>query len=418
MSDDFVSPNEQRGSIFFDQGRYPEAEKYFRQALSQEPNDPATLSKLALCELHQQRAPAALETIRSAIALAPEAAHLHALKAFVEVDLRKPVEALKSAEAALQLDPECDDAFVARASAYIHRNEWAKAEASAREALEINPDHAGAANQLAHALRLQNRLGESGAQIAYMLSQNPEDADTHVAAGWTALQRGEREQAETHFLEALRLEPGNETAREGLKESFRAKSPIYRAYLNYCFFMARFTEGKQWILIIGLLVLMRVANAVLGPYGIIVVGLYLLFVLWVHVARPVGNLQLAFDRVARHALDRREKIEAWMCGGGVIAGLPLCLIGFFAGLPVAMVIGAALVCAAFPFAYTFTNVTAGKWLFGAIGAFVYAAAVVVLVTVITGGKFDGLPSALASFAGLAVIGVTWICNIPTINRRQ
>ncbi len=37
MSNEPASANEQRGSILFDQGRYPEAENYFRQALAQEP---------------------------------------------------------------------------------------------------------------------------------------------------------------------------------------------------------------------------------------------------------------------------------------------------------------------------------------------------------------------------------------------
>jgi tetratricopeptide (TPR) repeat protein len=418
MSDELVSANARRGSVMFDQGRYPEAEKYFREALAQEPNDPETLAKLALCELNLHRTPAAYETIQRAIGFAPEAAHLHALKAFIEVDMNKIGEALKSASAALELDPECDDAFAAQASAYIRRQEWAKAEKSARAALEINPDHAGAANQLAHALRLQNRLHESGDQIAYMLAQDPEDADTHVAAGWTALQRGQREQAEKHFLEALRLEAGNTGAREGLKEAFRAKSPLYRAYLNYCFFMQRFTADKQWLVIIGLLVVVRFANAALGPYGWIVSGLYLLFVLWVHVARPVGNLQLVFDRAARHALDGYETIEAWVCGGGVIAGILLCLLGMVANLALPLLVGATLVAAAFPFAYTFTNRARGRWLFGAVGAFVVVVGFVNAGMLFAGQKLDGPIPGLLSVALFAVIACTWLCNVSALNSRR
>jgi tetratricopeptide (TPR) repeat protein len=418
MSDELASANAQRGSILLDQGRYPEAESYFREALSQDPNDPETLARLALCELNQRRAPAAMETIRRAIGFAPDAAHLHALKAFIEVELGKPAEALKSAGAALELDPECDDAFVAQAAAYIHRREWAKAETAARAALDINPDHGGAANQLAHALRLQNRLHESGDQIAYMLAQDPEDADTHVAAGWTALQRGQREDAEKHFLEALRLEAGNEGAREGLKEAFRAKSPIYRAYLNYCFFMQRFTEGKQWLVIIGLLVVVKFANAVLGPYGWIVSGLYMLFVLWVHVARPVGNFQLVFDRAARHALGRGETLEAWVCGGGVIAGILLCLTGILSGLAAPLVIGATLVAAAFPFAYTFTNRSNGKWLFGAAGAFVVAVGFASAGPLLVGQKPPEVVTGLVGVALLAVIACTWLCNVGALNSRR
>ena len=418
MSDGTASASEQRGSILFDQGRYHEAESYFRQALAQDPNDACTLSKLALCELRQDRAAVALDTIRRAIALAPEAASLHALQAFIQVELGKPADALKSVDAALALDPESDDAFVAQAAAYIGRREWAKAEAAARGALEINPDHPGAANQLAHALRLQNRLHESGDQIAYMLAQDPEDADTHAAAGWTALQRGDRKQAEQHFLEALRLEPGSEAAREGLKEAFRAKSPIYRAYLNYCFFMQRFTEGKQWAIIIGLFLVVKFAGLVLGPFaGVVIIG-YLLFVLWVHVARPIGNFQLVFDRFARHALDRRETIEAWVSGGGVLLGFPLFIVGIFAHWPAATIPGATLVGAAFPFAYTFTNITWGRWLFGAVGMVVIGTGAVILTQYFAHQKFGSLAEGMIGLSVLCVIATTWLCNVTAINRRR
>jgi Tfp pilus assembly protein PilF len=418
MSDDTASAHELRGSILFDQGRYAEAESYFREALTQEPNDAAVLSKLAICELNQSQPKAALETIQRALALAPEAAHLHALKAFIEVDLHRIHDALASAEAALSLDPECDDAFTARAAAYISRNEWARAETAARAALELNPENAAAANQLAHALRLQNRLQESHAQIAYMLERDPEDADTHVAAGWAALQKGARQQAETHFLEALRLEPGSESAREGLKEAFRAKSPVYRAYLSYCFFMQRFTTGKQWVIIIGLILLVKFARLVLGPFALVVVLPYLLLVLWVHVARPVGNFQLTLDRFARHALDRRETIEAWVCGGGVLLGLPLFLLGVFAGWKMAFIGGATLVGAAFPFAYTFTNVKWGRWLFGAIGALVVVAGVVNIVQACSAVDLKDAATTLSGLAFLGVIGTTWLSNVSALNSRR
>lgn len=417
MSEGSGSPAEQRGSILFDQGRYPEAEKYFREALGIDPNDPFVLSRLALCELNQYRAADALGTIDRAISLAPEVAYLHALKAIIQVEMRKPADALRSVQAALELDPECEDAFVAKAAAHLRRNEWKEAESAARQALEINPDHPGAANQLAHALRLQNRLHESQDQIAYMLSQDPEDADTHAAAGWTALQRGDRRQAETHFLEALRLEPGNESAQEGLKEAFRARSPIYRAYLNYCFFMQRFTEGRQWMIFIGLILLVKFARLVLGPLAGIVIFGYLVFVLWVHIARPVGNLQLAFDRFARHALGRGEKIEAFVSGGGVIVGIVGIISGLVEKIPAVSYLGIAMVGAAFPFAYTFTNAAPGRWLFGAAGVFVLGVGVLNAMGSITGAKFGDWAGALNGAAILAVIGTTWLCNVSALNRR-
>ncbi|HEY5791846.1 MAG TPA: tetratricopeptide repeat protein, partial [Chthoniobacterales bacterium] len=63
MSDDPSSLSARRGSVLLEQGRYPDAEKFFREALAGDPNDAYVLYQLAVCELNQDRDAAALETI-------------------------------------------------------------------------------------------------------------------------------------------------------------------------------------------------------------------------------------------------------------------------------------------------------------------------------------------------------------------
>lgn len=415
-----LSPAAQRGQILLEQRRYPEAEKFFRDSLAQEPQDADALYCLAICEANQDRPKLALETIGRAIALEPEVAALHAFRALVLVDLKRSSDAEKSAAEALRLDPDSDFAWTSQAAVHLSLNEWVKGEQAARKALELNTDNPTAANQLAHALRLQNRLGESAEQTAFMLDQNPENPHTRVTAGWTDLQRGDFRSAEAHFLEALRLDASNEAAREGLKEAFRARSPFYRAYLSYSFFLQRFTAGKQWLIIIGLIFAVKFARILLpAPVAMVVVVLYFLFVLWAHVAVAVGNLLLCFDRFARHALNLGEKIEAWVVGGGVVAGLPLFLGGILAGLPVLLTAGLTLIGAAFPFAYTFTNkAPVGHWLFGAAGVFVLATGAV------NGAAFAGfledssLATGMGGLAFLLVMIVTWLANVRALNRKS
>lgn len=416
MSAESQSHASQRGKLLIEQRRYADAERYFRQALAQEPNDIESLYFLALSELQQNRAADALKTVASALALEPEASDLHALKAGILSQLRKPKEALEAAETAVQLAPDSDYALTARASVWAARQEWHKAELDAREALELNPENSAAANLLAHTLRLQNRQGETADQIAYMLSRDPEDADTQSAAGWAALQRGDHKAAETHFLEALRLEANNEAAREGLKEAFKARSPIYRMYLNYCFFMQRFTSGKQWLIIIGLIFGVRIARAVLPPpLALAVIVFYFIFVLWVHVARAVGNFQLSLDRFARHALSRAETWEAWCVGGGVILGLPLFVLGISLGWSIPLTVGLGLVGLSFPLAYVFTNQSViGKWFFGTAALVVAVATAAALLPSVLG---EDLSAGLGGLGLLTVVAVTWLANVPALNRR-
>lgn len=409
----------QRGLVLLEQRRYPEAEKYFRDALAGDPNDPTALYHLAVCQTNQNQPKDALDTIDRALSAAPEVADIHALRAFILVDLRRSADALKAAAEALRIEPDSDSALTARAAALLSRNEWATAELAARKALDLNPENPIAANQLAHALRLQNRLAESAEQTGYMLAQNPESGDNHSTAGWLALQRGEGRKAETHFLEALRLDAGNEAARAGLKEAFKSRSALYRWYLNYCFFMQRFTSGKQWLVILGLLFAVNIAPRILPPsLALGVTVAYMLFVLWVHVARAVGNFQLLFDRFARHALERGEVWEAIFVGLGVLVGLPLLVVGLILRQPVGLVAGVTLIGSAFPFAYTFMNAEKiGRLLFGAIGLFVYFVGGVSIFQMLTNHSLGPWTAPLGQLAFLAVIAVTWLCNVRTLNRR-
>jgi tetratricopeptide (TPR) repeat protein len=414
-----ASAASQRGLVLLQQRRYPEAEKYFREALSNDPNDPGALYFLAVCQTNQNNHKDALDTIDRALSVEPEVADMHALRAFILVDLHRSGDALKASEEALRIDPDSDFALTARAASFLSRNEWATAELAARKALDINPENTVAANQLAHALRLQNRLQESAEQTGYMLSQDPESGDNHSTAGWLALQRGDGRKAEEHFLEALRLDAGNESAKAGLKEAFKSRSAIYRWYLNYCFFMQRFTAGKQWLVILGLLLAVNIAPFFLPrPLALGVTVLYMLFVLWVHVARAVGNFQLLFDRFARHALEKGEMWEAIFVGIGVLLGLPLMAAGLISHQQILLIAGVTLIGSAFPFAYTFMNsIPTGRLLFGGIGVFVYFAGGIVIYETATNTSLGSWTENLGQIAFLAVIGVTWLCGVRTLNRR-
>ncbi len=76
------SSSAQRGLILIQQGRYRDAEKYLRESLASDPNNPATLYYLALCELNQSKPADARTTIEQALALAPEVDGFHALRPY------------------------------------------------------------------------------------------------------------------------------------------------------------------------------------------------------------------------------------------------------------------------------------------------------------------------------------------------
>ena len=384
--------------------RYADAEGALKEILSQDPNDGFLLHRLSVAQFHQEgKEKAALQTIDRAIGCEPAESDFHAFRSIILNRLDREKDALTAADEAVRLEPSSSFAFTAKASALMGLSRHADAEASAREALALDPDDGSAANILSHALRIQGKSAENEDRIEAMLARDPEDDDNHCAAGWQALQSGRHKQAQTHFMEALRLNPENDLAREGMLEAFKSRSPLYRSYLKWVFWMASQSQARQWAIIIGIYVAQRLLRKLSGtPYatiGAIGVGVFWVVILWTHVARGVGNLFVLLDRVARHALKRRQKWEAIVVGGGITSGIGLLVISFVAKpfldpgrapifLP-AIVLGATFIGCAFPFSYTFTNdAPVGRWIMGAAGFFVLATGVI-LSAGLAGGS-DGV----------------------------
>jgi Tfp pilus assembly protein PilF len=406
----------QRARLLIEQGRLHEAEPFLRQAIGQDPEN-AHARFLLACALTDKPANyrEALQMIESALALRPNEALFHCERASILVLLQRPADGLVAARAAKELDPELLHAYVAEGSALLALGRPREAESVARQALSLDPDCEPASAQLAHALRLQGKKAENAEQIAIMLARNPESAQAHAAAGWSALQAGDAKAGQTHFLEALRLEPHNSYARDGLLEAYRARSPLYRAYLKYCFLTQRLSRTNRWVFILGVLVLAQFGSRILSdvyrPAGIAVVVLYYLFVLWVWVARGVGTLFILSDRYACRALRAGEIAEGVIVGGGVVFGVCLLVFGLVRSAEPALLAGLTLLSAAFPLALVFTNRSqVGRWLFAALGATIYILGILGLLALSGLLPADLAVQCLWWVLGLSLIS-TWLGNI-------
>lgn len=418
-ANDELTPHIQLGLQCQELRRFDQAEKHFREAVAENPGDSWALHFLA-SSLHAQkgREREALPVVQEAIALEPNDAFHHALRSFILTSLERPKEALAAAATARQLDPYCEDAALAEAQALLQLSRWSEAEVAAREALKLDADSSSAANLLATALRMQEKRAENEAQIAGLLARDPEDEWTHHNAGWTALQRGDHRTAETHFREALRLDPEFEAAREGLLASFRARSAFYRVFLRYSFTLAKLSEKGRWAFIIGIYLLFRfvrgLARTFSPEFAIGVTALYFIFVLWGFVATGVGNFILLFDRFARYALRRTEALEAIAVGGAVTAGIALLAVGFAVDFKGSLLLGGSLLAAAIPASMVFTNKSrAGSILFGAIALFILLTALFAIGTLVIRDR-EMFQQALR-LLGIGAVGAllsTWLSNVP------
>ncbi len=414
----------QHGMLLLDQGRYDEAEACFIGVLTREPENDFVYSRLSLCRMEMEgRKNDALSSIDEAIRIEPEVSMYRSIRALILCELNRGKDALTEADQAVALDPEDDFAAGVKASAYCELQKWSDAEDWARRALSLNSDSTMAANILTHTLRLQGKSNQNEAAVSQLLADDPNSSLAHVNAGWTALHQGDSRKAEEHFREALRLDPEMEAAREGLLESFKARSWFYRGYLRYCFFMQRFTEGKQWLIIIGLYVVYQVLRRTLKEINPLLAGglvfLWLGFIMWIWLAPGIGNFLVFLDRSARLALKPGEKWHGIAVGGGLLIGVMALVTGFIWKQDPLLALGMGAIIFTVPASLTFDNEsTAGRWIFGLLTAYTFLATCGVMALEWLHGK-PGILDASWGLALPAIIGAilcTWLGNVPALRR--
>ena len=383
----------QRAQLLLDQGRYADAADWFQQALALDPNDAQTLSNLAICwaqvpEKHGR----AVQAARQAIALDPDVSHHHAVLAITLIDSAKPgqdsmiKEAQASATKALELDPDSSLAHAVLGLTHMRLHRYKEAEAAARQALALNTGNTMATQVLSMALLHQRKDEDLRSLVDWQLAENPDEDSAHVSAGFQALLRGKHRKACDHFREALRIDPTNENARDGLIESFRARSWVYGFYLRFCHFMMRFGRQGSTGVMVGGFILYRVAFASLRQsypmLAMILAGAWMLLALWTFLARGIGSGLMLTDRFVRLAIRPKERWEG-ICVGGLVLIALVCLgAGLYTRRLDLALCALACVFAAVPVASAFSNDHhIGKWLYLA-GGIVAAGSALIFTTVI------------------------------------
>jgi Flp pilus assembly protein TadD len=411
----------QKGSILLRQGRYKEAGDIFKDGLSSNPSDDVLLYYLAYAQYHiPDQLEKALRTINEALKHQTEDPGHFWLKSLILADLDKHKEALGIVDQALALDPEYPQAHAAKAYIYMRMDKWADAEKHAKEALALDADDAFASSVLSSALRMQNKLDE-GAQLAFdTLAKDPDDSSSHSNAGWIYLHKQNYPKAEIHFKEALRLDPNFESARIGMLEAFKARSLIYRWYLQYCLFMAQQSKTMRIVIIVGVYLAFRYVirnfNALFsGPMvivGYIVIVAMYLFFFWSWLAGGVGNLLVWRDKTARYALNKQEKLDAFFVGGGFFLGISLLAVAMLFKFKVLTILSIAIILSTVLLAVTFTNKNkSGAIFYGLIAAYMLLAGTVYAAGVLLYGSdvhnVSGIFKTMAGFALLLFILGSW-----------
>ena len=296
--------------------RYPEALAELSAGLAEDPDNAHLMAQLAYCQ-HEMGDKKALETAKRATGLDPEGTHAQSILASILIDRGNLKEAEKVLRQALLNDSESAQLLAMLAVVQFNREDYKAANATALEALRSDPDSESAHWVLTQTKSILRHKDVDASNLEH-LAKNPESPMALQSRGLMFLRQGQTTRAYEAFRDALRLDPHNEGAREGLKEALRSKFWPYKMLLAYAFFTQRF--GKYGYLIgIALWVISRALrqvardNPALRAYLIPVIVVASFFVFgWVYTM-PVLNLVLLFHPFGRYALTQSERWQVYYC---------------------------------------------------------------------------------------------------------
>jgi Tfp pilus assembly protein PilF len=410
-----------RGQLLLQRHRYTDAAEWFQRALGLDPNHAPSYAMLALSWSYDDvKKEQAVDAARRAVALEPETSFYRSVLAITQENKAKDGQnslvrlALEEAKEGTKLDPDSDFAHSVEARLHLRLRDFPAAEAAARKALALNTENTTAAEVLSAALLLQKKDGDNASLVSYQLENNPESDAAHTSAGWLALSKGDHKTANTHFLEALRLNPLNERARLGLVESYRARSFAYNIFIRFCHFMSRFSEGAQRGIMLGGFVAYKVLYATLKTsaptLASILVAVWLTLVFWSHLARGFSSFFMVFDRYARRSLKPREFWEGIAVGGVTVAAVGFLAASFAFGNKDYSLTAVTLFASSIVSAAAFTNDHyIGKWAYSLAAAVAGAAALFCLVAILTPISVSE-DVFLTAFTGSLILGVavSWL----------
>ncbi len=331
-----------RAQVLYEQNRLKEAEKELNAALSVQPEDFQAHNLMTFVLADQKRKEEALESAERTIQIVPDwdfAWYSYAYAHWIQEKRGASEKAMDAINQAIRLEPEKADYYHLKGEIKFGKANWDEALEMAEMALSLESDHVGALNLRAKSLVKLNRKADANDTLDYAIRNDPENPNTHANKGWALVERDQYDDALVHFQEALRLDPGNQWAREGLKNAIKGKNVLYRVILKYFLWISKLSEKNQWIVIIGAYLLYRGVLELsrnfpsLAPLAYPIIIAYLVFAFSSWIAIPFSNLFLRLHPLGKHALSPFEITGSNLMGafifGAALSGLSYLIIGNF-----------------------------------------------------------------------------------------
>ena len=317
-----------RAQMLISQGRFDMAEKELRQVLGEHPDDGTAHAMLAVCMVQTpSRYQEATETAQRAVVLEPDEAYSHFIHSIVLWKRNHLPEAQNAIAEAIRLDPYDPDYFAQSSQLHLAQRDWQAALDDAESGLEIDPEHGSCNNLRTIALERLGRGDEAVVSASENLKNNPESSYSHSAHGWALLNSGDYLKAQDSFREALRLDPTNQAASDGMIDAISSRNILFRVMRKFNVWISRLSHKYQFAIIFGAWILVNVLSRVggnvpwLAPLVPLILMAYMAFAVLTWTSESIFNTLLRFHPFGRHLLTPKLIWRSNLIASCLISGL-------------------------------------------------------------------------------------------------
>ncbi len=214
-------------------GRLHEAEQFYRQILTQQPNHVDALHLLGLIAHQVGRNDVAMDLIRQAIALNTNFPEAHSNLSAVLDDLGKLDEAIAAANQAIALNPGYPDAHYNLGNALKDKGQLDDAIAAYRKAISLKPSYPEAHCNLGTVLKDNGQLDPAIAAFHQAIAANPNWSVPYNNLGLALADKGQLNEAILAFRRAISLQPNYAEAHNNLGAALKNNGQLDEAISSF-----------------------------------------------------------------------------------------------------------------------------------------------------------------------------------------
>ncbi|MCI4661314.1 MAG: tetratricopeptide repeat protein [Neomegalonema sp.] len=261
----FSAASLRRAQMLAALGRVREAVEAAREALSHDPDNAHAHAWLAQFLLNEKRLVAARFECERALALDAENVRAHLVLAQVLFLSGERKAARQAALKAAELAPLSDGPRHTLGVFALVNEDLPEARRWAQEAEKLNPDHDNRLLSAKIALSRDAREAETLAREA--LEMHPESAEAFAVLAQARQSQGDHAAAQSHALEALRLNPDLAQPKHTLLTSKYARIPLLGWFLQISLKMNELTFFNAMKVLLAAFAIHRFGSILLRHYG-------------------------------------------------------------------------------------------------------------------------------------------------------